>query len=90
MAKDPTMEHHPIDLQFAKHTAQAAGEAALATGSAMGAGFADPVVNAVVSHLGKIETILKAARNISLTTGGIGLAIREARDLYKEFAGDKK
>jgi len=84
------MEHHPVDLQFAKHTAEGAGYGALGAGSAFAAPLADPVVNAVVSHLGKIETILKAARNISLTTGGIGLTIREARDLYKEFSGDKK
>jgi hypothetical protein len=40
MLKDPTMEHHPVDLQFARHTAQAAGEAALATGGAIAGGAA--------------------------------------------------
>ena len=38
MAKDPTMEHHPVDLDFAKHTAEyGAGSAAAIGGLAAGA-----------------------------------------------------
>jgi hypothetical protein len=51
MLKDPTMEHHPVDLQFAKHTAQAAGEAALATGGPIVAGAALQPMAALAEHL---------------------------------------
>src|SRR5437867_8986254 len=38
MAKDPTMEHHPVDLDFGKHTAEyGAGSAAAIGGLAAGA-----------------------------------------------------
>jgi hypothetical protein len=47
---------------------------------------ADPVVTVVISHLGKVKAILDAAGKLGLTGGGIGMGIKEARDLYKEFS----
>lgn len=83
---DPTMSQSPVDPELLKHTAQGAGYGALAAGSALAAPLADPAVTAAIAHLGKVKAILDAARNIGLTTGGIGLGIKEARDLYKEFS----
>jgi len=51
------------DPNFVRHTAEGAGQAALATLPAMGAGLADPVVNAVVSHLPKLKPSLKRQAN---------------------------
>jgi hypothetical protein len=88
--KDPSYAQAPIDLHFAKHTAEGAAEGALVAGSALGAPFVDPVVTAVAAHLGKVKAILDAAGRLGLTGGGIGFGIKEARELYKEFSGDSK
>jgi hypothetical protein len=83
--------------QFGDNRAQAKqalnstlSSAGYTAGGILGAGgvgeAADPIVSAVVSHLGKVKTILDAASKLSLT----GMGIREARELYKEFAADKK
>lgn len=52
--------------------------------------IADPVVTAVISHLGKVKAILEAAGKIGLTGGGLGFGIDQAHKLYKEFAGGGK
>jgi len=51
MAKDPTMEHHPVDLNFARNTAMGAGQAALATGGPILAGASLQPMAALAEHI---------------------------------------
>jgi hypothetical protein len=86
MAKDPTMEHHPIDLNFAKNTAEGAGWAAGATGLATGAGWVAPLATAVATHLDTVKKVIDYAERIGIR----GMEYRTARDILKEVSGDKK
>src|SRR4029077_15563162 len=61
------------------------GLAALPASSAVG-DVAAPLLAAVGSHLSTIKNIISLAEKAGI--GAIGY--REARELYKEFAGDKK
>jgi len=86
MAKDPTMEHHPIDLHFAKNTAEGAGWGAAATALAPVAQWAAPVAAAVATHLDTVKKVIDYAERIGIK----GIEYKTARDILKEMGGDKK
>lgn len=79
------------NAEQARQAAKITGQAALETaGGVLGAGplgaAADTIVPAVIAHLGSLTKIVQAAKNLGWATFGI----KEAHDLYKMVAGDKK
>jgi len=83
---DPEMEHHPVDLHFAEHTAEGAGTAAAAIGLTTGLAAATPEVAAlsaklpqVVEYMSHLDNIMKMAKTMSW----VGFGLKEAADVYK-------
>jgi hypothetical protein len=101
---DPTAEQHPIDLHFAKHTAESAATSALAVGAPIAAMEAAPaLVNLAVEHLaGNVlpgmekeaakQVLIRAVPHVAAfakTMGELGIGIGGLSYMLKTLMGGK-
>ena len=80
--------HMPGFIDFGNKVTPAQAAGGLAAGAVVGAApFVGPsIVSAAIEHLGSLTKIVQAAKNIGWTS----FSLKEAHDLYKMVAGDKK